>query len=78
MVALMICKAELAEKSKSEKVKVVKKEEEKSIEPSGDTRPKKTIAPVHGVKTFTTEGAGIEISSSLAWHAYCYNIIASK
>jgi len=61
MVALMIARAELNEAKKGVKVKEIKKEEESLLEPTGDIRPKKTTEPVHGVKTFTTEGAGIEI-----------------
>lgn len=61
MVALMIAKAELYESKKGKKVELVKKDEEKSIEPGGDIRPKKTSQSVHGVKHFSTEGAGIEI-----------------
>lgn len=61
MVALMIAKAEISEVKKGKKIESVKKDEERSLEPSGDVKPKKTTEPLHGVKSFSTEGAGVEI-----------------
>lgn len=61
MVALMIAKAELNQSKKGKRIEKVKKEEENLLEPSGDIKPKRTSEPVHGVKTFSTEQAGVEI-----------------
>jgi hypothetical protein len=63
MVALILAKSELAEYKKNVKVTSIKKEEESHIEPnSGNPKPKKfREAGPNGVKTFTTDGAGIEI-----------------
>ncbi len=63
MVALVLAKQELNEYKKNGKITAVKKEEETRVEPvGGDKKPKKTGGQaVNGVRTFSTEGAGIEI-----------------
>lgn len=62
MVALIIAKAENNELKNGKKVDTVKKEEERHIEPSSETKPRKLSEPTHGVRNFSLDAIpGVEL-----------------
>jgi hypothetical protein len=63
MVALIIARAELAEANNAKQVETIKEKEEERVEPSSEHR-KADVKPsgkFGGVKSFSIEGAGIEV-----------------